>query len=174
MGDYFAHWLRVGQGLAQPPAVFHVNWFRTGSDGRFVWPGFGQNIRVLLWMIDRMKGQGGAAETPIGLVPTERALDWDGLSLSSADRSALLHVDRAEWAAEVKEIRAFFDRFGDRLPESLGRSLEALDRQLTTATSDSPATSDSGSERRPESDVLTLPKQSVRDACRAHSPQSRI
>ena len=133
MGDYFAHWLRVGRGLAKPPAVFHVNWFRTGPDGRFVWPGFGHNIHVLLWMIDRMKGKGGAAETPIGLVPTEGALNWDGLSLSSADRSALLRVDRPEWVAEVPEIRAFFDRFGDRLPESLGRSLEALDHQLRTA-----------------------------------------
>jgi phosphoenolpyruvate carboxykinase (GTP) len=134
MGDYFAHWLRLGQRLSRPPAIFHVNWFRTGEGGRFLWPGFGQNIRVLLWMIDRVKGMGGATETPIGLVPTPNALDWEGLSLSAADRAALLSVDRGEWAAEVPEIRAFFDRFGDRLPSSLRGSLEALNGQLTATT----------------------------------------
>jgi phosphoenolpyruvate carboxykinase (GTP) len=131
MGDYFSHWLQVGAELKRPPAIFHVNWFRTGSDGRFLWPGFGQNIRVLLWMIDRVKGKVGATETPIGLVPTPGALDWDGLDLSPADRETLLHVDRNEWAAEVPEIRAFFERFGDRLPEDLGHSLEVLSGQVT-------------------------------------------
>jgi phosphoenolpyruvate carboxykinase (GTP) len=133
MGDYFGHWLRVGEGLKRPPAIFHVNWFRTGPDGRFVWPGFGQNLRVLLWMIDRAKGRGAAEETPIGLVPTPSALNWDGLDLSRAQRESLLRVDRAEWVAEVAEIRAFFDRFSDRLPPELERSLAALNEQLTTA-----------------------------------------
>jgi len=131
MADYFAHWLRVGRALRHPPAVFHVNWFRTGEDGRFLWPGFGQNLRVLLWMIDRVKGKGGAAETPIGLVPAPGALDFEGLSLSPSDRAALLRVDRSEWAAEVPEIRAFFDRFGSRLPPELDRTLAALGHQLT-------------------------------------------
>ncbi|HEY6552110.1 MAG TPA: phosphoenolpyruvate carboxykinase (GTP), partial [Vicinamibacteria bacterium] len=131
MGDYFAHWLRLGAKLERPPAVFHVNWFRTGSDGRFLWPGFGQNIRVLLWMIDRVKGKAGASETPIGLVPAPGALEWDGLDLSPDDRATLLQVDRGEWAAEVPEIRAFFGRFGNRLPEELGRSLDVLSGQLT-------------------------------------------
>jgi phosphoenolpyruvate carboxykinase (GTP) len=131
MGDYLAHWLRMGARLERPPAIFHVNWFRTGSDGRFLWPGFGQNIRVLLWMIDRVKGKGGATETPIGLVPTSSALQWDGLDVSPSDRATLLQVDRGEWAAEVPEIRAFFDRIGSRLPDVLGHSLEALSGQLT-------------------------------------------
>ncbi len=133
MGDYFGHWLRVGERLKRPPAIFHVNWFRTGPDGRFVWPGFGQNLRVLLWMIDRVKGRGAAEETPIGLVPAPTALNWDGLDLSRAQRESLLRVDRAEWVAEVPEIRAFFDRFSDRLPRELDRSLAALNGQLTTA-----------------------------------------
>jgi len=133
MGDYFGHWLRVGERLKRPPAIFHVNWFRTGPDGRFVWPGFGQNLRVLLWMIDRAKGRGAAEETPIGLVPAPSALNWDGLDLSRAQRESLLRVDRAEWVAEVPEIRAFFDRFSDRLPRELDRSLAALNGQLTTA-----------------------------------------
>jgi phosphoenolpyruvate carboxykinase (GTP) len=131
MGDYFSHWLRVGAKLERPPAVFHVNWFRTGSDGRLLWPGFGQNVRVLLWMIDRVKGKAGATETPIGLVPTPNALDWDGLDVSPAGRATLLQVDRGEWALEVPEIRAFFDRFGSRMPEPLGLSLETLSGQLT-------------------------------------------
>ncbi len=133
MGDYFGHWLRVGERLKRPPAIFHVNWFRTGPDGRFVWPGFGQNLRVLLWMIDRAKGRGAAEETPIGLVPAPSALNWDGLDLSRAQRESLLRVDRAEWVAELPEIRAFFDRFSDRLPRELDRSLAALNRELTVA-----------------------------------------
>jgi phosphoenolpyruvate carboxykinase (GTP) len=133
MGDYFGHWLKVGQGLSHPPAVFHVNWFRTGHDGRYLWPGFGENLRVLLWMIDRVKGRGGATETAVGLVPTPDALNLDGLSLDPPEVEELLRVDRDEWAAEVPEIRAFFDRFGDRLPPSLHRSLDVLSQQLTTA-----------------------------------------
>ena len=132
MGDYFRHWLKVGEGLSRPPAIFHVNWFRTGHDGRFLWPGFGQNLRVLLWMIDRVKGRGRATETAVGLVPTPDALNLEGLDLSMADVDELLRVDRDQWAAEVPEIRAFFDRFGDRLPGSLNRSLDALSQQLTT------------------------------------------
>ncbi len=132
MGDYFGHWLRVGRDLSKPPAVFHVNWFRTDDQGRFVWPGFGQNLRVLLWMIERVKGRGAAVETPIGLVPSEQALNWDGLRLSASERQLLLRVERSEWAAEVPAIRAFFGRFGGRLPEELARSLDALDRDLST------------------------------------------
>ena len=133
MGDYFGHWLKVGAGLSHPPAIFHVNWFRTGHDGRFLWPGFGQNLRVLLWMIDRVEGRGRATETAVGLVPTPDALNVEGLDLSRAAVDELLRVDRDEWAAEVPEIRAFFDRFGDRLPTSLNRSLDVLSQQLTTA-----------------------------------------
>jgi phosphoenolpyruvate carboxykinase (GTP) len=133
MADYFRHWLDMGRVLAHPPAIFHVNWFRTGPEGRFLWPGFGENLRVLLWMIGRVKGQDGAAETPIGLVPRPESLPLEGLALSRADLDALLRVDRDEWAAEVPEIRAFFDRFGGRLPAELGRALEALAHQLATA-----------------------------------------
>jgi phosphoenolpyruvate carboxykinase (GTP) len=134
MGDYFTHWLRMGRSLSRPPVIFHVNWFRTGPDGRFVWPGFGENLRVLLWMIDRVEGRGAAVETPAGLVPTPEALNLDGLALSRTAVQSLLRVDRDEWAAEVPEIRDFFDRFGDRLPAELVRSLDALSRELTTAS----------------------------------------
>jgi phosphoenolpyruvate carboxykinase (GTP) len=135
MGDYFGHWLRVGRALHRPPAIFHVNWFRTGAEGRFLWPGFGENLRVLMWMIDRVRATGaGAVETPIGLVPAPSALNLAGLDIARADVEALLKVDRDEWAAEVPEMRAFFDRFGDRLPRELDRALDALSHQLTTTT----------------------------------------
>ena len=130
MGDYFAHWLRMGRAVKHPPAVFHVNWFRTDEHGRFVWPGFGENLRVLLWIIERVKGRATAEEAPIGLVPTEGALNWDGLRLSAAERQLLLRVDRGEWASEVPEIRAFFDRFGDRLPQELDAGLAGLEQDL--------------------------------------------
>ena len=111
-----------------------MNWFRTGPDGRFLWPGFGQNLRVLLWMIDRVKGKGTADETPIGLVPGEGGIDFDGLDLNKAEQEALLRVEKDEWAAEVPEIRAFFERFGDRIPAPLVRSLDTLAQQLATTT----------------------------------------
>jgi phosphoenolpyruvate carboxykinase (GTP) len=133
MGDYFAHWLRMGRALSRPPRIFHVNWFRTGHDGRFLWPGFGENLRVLMWMIERVQGTASAAETPIGLVPAENALNVDGLGLGAPDVQRLLAVDRDEWAAEVPEIRAFFDRFGDRLPPELSRALDTLSQQVATA-----------------------------------------
>jgi phosphoenolpyruvate carboxykinase (GTP) len=134
MADYFRHWLRMGAQLRRPPAIFQVNWFRTGDDGRLLWPGFGQNLRVLLWMIERVKGMGAATDTPVGLVPTPAALNWEGLDLSALRRQALLRVDRSEWAAEVPELRAFFDQFGDRVPGELNRALTALSEQVTTAS----------------------------------------
>jgi phosphoenolpyruvate carboxykinase (GTP) len=134
MADYFAHWLAMGRRLRRPPAIFHVNWFRADENGRFLWPGFRQNLRVLLWMIDRVKGKGGARETPIGLVPTAEAIDFDGLGLEPAARETLLRVDRSEWTAELPDIRAFFERFGDRLPQELRRSLDVLSNHLTATT----------------------------------------
>jgi phosphoenolpyruvate carboxykinase (GTP) len=124
----------MGAQLRRPPAIFQVNWFRTGDDGRLLWPGFGQNLRVLLWMIERVKGKGAVTDAPIGLVPTTAALNWEGLDLSAPKRQALLRVDRSEWAAEVPEIRAFFEQFGDLLPGELNRALAVLSEQLTTAS----------------------------------------
>ncbi|HET8646745.1 MAG TPA: phosphoenolpyruvate carboxykinase (GTP), partial [Vicinamibacteria bacterium] len=133
MADYFGHWLEVGRALPRPPAIFHVNWFRTGADGRFIWPGFGENLRVLLWMVDRVAGRADAVETPVGLVPTADALNLQDLPLSRAEVERLLAVDREEWAAEVPEIRGFFERFGTHLPRELSRGLEALERELEAA-----------------------------------------
>jgi phosphoenolpyruvate carboxykinase (GTP) len=135
MADYFGHWLRIGRTLARPPALFHVNWFRQGPDGKFLWPGFGQNLRVLLWMIDRIEGRAGARETPVGLVPTPESLNLDGLDISRGTLETLLHVDRDEWADEVPEIRAFFDRFGDRLPKEMDQALDSLAHRLGVVAS---------------------------------------
>jgi phosphoenolpyruvate carboxykinase (GTP) len=135
MADYFGHWLKMGRSLARPPAIFHVNWFKTGSDGKFLWPGFGQNLRVLLWMVDRIQGKGGAVETPVGLVPKADALNMEGLELGKATLEALLHVERDEWAEEVPEIRAFFERFGDRLPAAMNQALDGLAQRLGVVAS---------------------------------------
>jgi len=130
MGDYFGHWLHMGRAVNHPPAVFHVNWFRQDDAGKYLWPGFGHNLRVLIWMMDRIAGKVGAEETSIGLVPRPGDLNLDGLDLPRATLDKLLHVDREEWAAEVPEIRAFFDRFGRHLPRELSNELEALSQRL--------------------------------------------
>jgi phosphoenolpyruvate carboxykinase (GTP) len=135
MADYFTHWLRLGRAVPHPPAIFHVNWFRQDSAGRFLWPGFGQNLRVLLWMIDRIQGKGSAVETPVGLVPSSNGLNLEGLELSAAGLEELLRVDRDEWAEEVPEIRAFYDRFGGRLPAELNESLDKLAQRLGVTAS---------------------------------------
>ncbi len=135
MGDYFGHWLRMGTAVSKPPAIFHVNWFRQDAAGHFLWPGFGQNLRVLLWMVERISGKGKAVETPIGLVPTPDALNLEGLDLPKATLETLLSVNREEWADEVPEIRAFFERFGARLPEAMTRSLDGLAQRLGVTAS---------------------------------------
>jgi phosphoenolpyruvate carboxykinase (GTP) len=135
MGDYFGHWLGMAGRLKQPPRIFHVNWFRTDEDGRFLWPGFGQNLRALLWMIDRVKGKAGAVETPIGLVPRPGELNMDGLAFPKATLQTLLKVDREEWVAEVPQIQEFFAKFGARLPKAMGDQLEGLAQRLGTTAS---------------------------------------
>jgi phosphoenolpyruvate carboxykinase (GTP) len=121
MGDYFAHWLSVGAGADQDklPKIYYVNWFRKGADGRFLWPGFGENSRVLKWVVDRIEGRGEGTATPIGLVPTAEALDLAGLELDRADLAELLTVDRAAWQREAELIPAHFERFGAHLPAAL-------------------------------------------------------
>jgi phosphoenolpyruvate carboxykinase (GTP) len=130
MADYFGHWLAMGRRIPKPPAIFHVNWFRTDADGRFLWPGFGENLRVLLWALERTRGRGDARETPIGYVPTENTLNLDGLGLKPESVHQLLRVDRDEWKAELPEIAAFFDKLGPRLPREMRQELDGLSRRL--------------------------------------------
>jgi len=119
MADYFRHWLEMGRRVPHPPKIFHVNWFRKGADGKFLWPGYGENVRVLKWILERVEGTGGAAETPIGLVPSQNALTTDGLNVSRGTIEELLRVDSSDWSREHEEAGEFFERFGDRLPEEI-------------------------------------------------------
>jgi len=131
MGDYFQHWLNMGDRLGDnAPKVFYVNWFRKTPEGHWLWPGFGENSRVLKWMCERVDGKAEARETPIGWLPTDGALDLTGLDIPAEDLEGLLHVDVDAYRAEIADIEAHFARFGDRLPERLRKQLSAFKRRL--------------------------------------------
>ena len=115
------------------PSVFYVNWFRRGEDGHFLWPGFGENSRVLKWVCERLDGATGAVESPIGFHPTPDALDVSGLDLSPADVAAALAVDVEEWKAEIPQVVAWFETFGEKLPGVLWAELDALKARLGMA-----------------------------------------
>jgi phosphoenolpyruvate carboxykinase (GTP) len=135
-GDYFGHWIEMGKGVSDTavlPKIFYVNWFRRGEDGRFLWPGFGDNSRVLKWVVERLEGRAGAVETPIGQVPTPESLDVSGLDLSAEDLAAVLRVDPDEWRAEIPAVTEWFDKFGDKLPGVLWAELDALKARLGIA-----------------------------------------
>lgn len=117
--DYWRHWLGFAERTDKLPGIFHVNWFRQDKEGRFLWPGFGENLRVLRWILDRADGKAAAAETPIGYVPTPDAIDVDGLELEAGALDALLAIDNRQWTEEFAAIGEFFDSFGDRLPQAL-------------------------------------------------------
>ena len=131
MGDYFAHWLAIGaREGAQLPKVFYVNWFRKDEDGTFLWPGYGENSRVLAWVFGRVTGEAEAQETAIGLVPPVGAIDTDGLDVSDETMSRLLEVDTDGWKAQLPQIKEHYAEFGDKLPDALRGQLEALESQL--------------------------------------------
>ncbi len=133
MADYFAYWLRIGhrEGV-KLPRVFYVNWFRKDESGKFLWPGFGENSRVLAWIFGRVTGDSDAVDTPIGLVPPigERGIDVEGLDISTETMSKLLDVDRDGWRAQLPQMKEHYAGFGDRLPDELHAQLEALERRL--------------------------------------------
>ena len=134
MGDYFGHWLEMGRCVPHPPKIFNVNWFRKGANGKFLWPGFGENVRVLKWILERVEGTGKAAETPIGFVPTADALTLDGLDISPGAVAELLRVDAGDWLRECDETKAFLGQFGERLPVELmqehGRLVQRLAKSV--------------------------------------------
>jgi phosphoenolpyruvate carboxykinase (GTP) len=133
MGDYFAHWLAVGGGRDPEvlPKLFWVNWFRRDDDGRFLWPGYGENSRVLKWVLERCEGTAPGVDTAIGMLPTPAAVDIDGLSLTDGALDALLAVDADAWRSELPQIEAHYDRLGERLPSQLRDELDALAKRLT-------------------------------------------
>lgn len=131
MGDYFQHWLEMGDKLGdKAPKVFYVNWFRKSEDGKFLWPGFSENSRVLKWMCERVDGKVGAMETPIGLLPNHADLDTSGLDVSAEGMKELMKIDTAAWKAEIPDIEQHFAQFGSHLPDRLKRQLEEFGKRL--------------------------------------------
>ena len=131
MGDYFRHWLEMGKKITRKPKIFNVNWFRTDDNGQFIWPGFGDNLRVLLWIIARCEGKVGAEETPIGFVPNPEDIDTEGLDIGTDVIKDLLYVDRKLWIDDIKGIREFYGKVGDRMPKELYGELEILEKRLS-------------------------------------------
>ena len=132
MGDYFAHWLQMGKSTDESklPKIFYVNWFRKDADGGWLWPGFGENSRVLKWIVERVTGKAAAVETPIGYLPATGAIDTDGLDVTEEQMAELLNVDVEEWLNEIDSIREHYARFGERLPAVLSEELAALESRL--------------------------------------------
>ncbi|HET9602309.1 MAG TPA: phosphoenolpyruvate carboxykinase (GTP) [Acidimicrobiales bacterium] len=136
MGDYFAHWLRIGEGAdaEKLPKIFFVNWFRRGEDSRFLWPGFGENSRVLKWAFERVAGQVDAVDTAIGHLPTPAGLDTDGLDVDADDLAEILSVDVEGWRAAIPQIEQHYAQFGDRLPDQLRDELSSLEKRLASSS----------------------------------------
>jgi phosphoenolpyruvate carboxykinase (GTP) len=133
MADYWGHWLEMGKKIRNPPKIFRVNWFRTDENSRFMWPGFGENLRVLKWILERCAGKGEAQETPIGYVPAPGAIDRKGIDVSDAGMSALLKVDKGDWVTAVGRQKEFFDQFGSRLPAGIAQEHKELARRVGAA-----------------------------------------
>ena len=131
LGDYWAHWLEMGKKLGdKAPKIFNVNWFRTDDEGHFIWPGFGDNMRVLNWIVDRCEGKADAVETPIGYEPKPEDIDVEGLDITTDTVRDLLSVDKSLWKEEVKGIKEFYAKFGDKLPKALESELATLESNL--------------------------------------------
>lgn len=131
MGDYWKHWLSMGTKIANPPKIFHVNWFRTDDEGHFIWPGFGDNFRVLLWILDRCEGKVDAVKTPIGYVPNPEDINLEGISgVTTEIVRDLLSVDTESWLEDIGNIRSFYEQIGSHVPEELKEELDALEARL--------------------------------------------
>jgi phosphoenolpyruvate carboxykinase (GTP) len=135
MADYFQHWLNMGKKIPHPPKIFHVNWFRKGADGKFLWPGYGENVRILKWILERVEGRGDARETPIGFVPTKNGLTLDGLKISPEALEELFRVDGQDWEADLADSKEFFAKFGTRLPAELRKEHEAVTSRFQKSVS---------------------------------------
>jgi phosphoenolpyruvate carboxykinase (GTP) len=130
VGDYFAHWLRMGAAVPKPPRIFNVNWFRTDANGKFAWPGFGQNMRVLQWIVERCRGRGHAVETPLGMEPAYTDLNWTGLEYPPERFAQVMRVDKPLWARELAEHDALFAKLGAKKPTELARERQRLGGRL--------------------------------------------
>jgi len=130
IGDYFKHWLQMGKKITKPPKIFHVNWFRTDINGKFIWPGFGENIRVLKWLIDRVNKKISAKETPIGLVPNLNDIELNGLNVDNKNLEKLFEVDPQKWQEETEDTKKFLEQFGAKMPKEIWDELAALKTRL--------------------------------------------
>ncbi|MBI5700569.1 phosphoenolpyruvate carboxykinase (GTP) [Candidatus Saganbacteria bacterium] len=130
MGDYFKHWLEMGKKMEKAPKIFNVNWFRTDPKGKFLWPGYGENLRVLEWIIDRCRGTAKAAKAPIGFIPKQKDLDLTGLKINKGNMEKLLTIDKKDWVDEIKDQKEFFKMFGKDLPDELWDEHNALRKRL--------------------------------------------
>ena len=130
MGDYLQHWIDMGKKAAQPPRIYSANWFREDEDGNVIWPGFGDNIRVLKWIIDRVKGRVSAKETPLGLIPDYDDFTLEGLDFPRDKFEKLFAINKDEWAQETTDIVEFFNMFGSRMPLKIWGEYQSLKRQL--------------------------------------------
>lgn len=132
VGDYLQHWLDIGTKTTADklPKIFYVNWFRKDANGRWLWPGFGENSRVLKWVIERVSGKGKAVKTPIGYMPTEDAIDTNGLDVSESDMAELLQINKDEWLKEAASIKEHYAKYGEKMPKELYTQLDALEERL--------------------------------------------
>lgn len=137
MGDYFAHWLDMGKKMSSPPEIFHVNWFRTNDEGEFLWPGYGENFRVLEWIIKRCENKAGADKSPIGYIPRTEDINSEGLNVSKEVLAELLKIDRDSWVKDVKSIEEFYNKIGDKLPKELKSELNVLKYNLDSLLEES-------------------------------------
>jgi phosphoenolpyruvate carboxykinase (GTP) len=130
MGDYFSHWLEMGKKTKKPPKIFHVNWFRVDEKGKFMWPGYCENLRIIEWILERCNDKIPAKRSPIGYIPRPGDIDITGLNLPKGTLQKLLNIDRREWKKEVKDIGQFFNKFNKRLPKEMFQEYRALEKRL--------------------------------------------
>ena len=130
MADYFGHWLNMGARVRRQPKIFHVNWFRTDEHGKFLWPGFSENLRIIEWILARCRSEVPGVRTPIGYVPNPKDIDMTGLRMPAGAMKKLLAVDNQAWLAELDSIHQFFDQFGARIPDQIWVQHEALQQRL--------------------------------------------
>jgi phosphoenolpyruvate carboxykinase (GTP) len=130
MAHYFKYWLEMGKRMNKPPKIFHVNWFRTDENGKFLWPGFRENLRVLEWILDRCNNKVEAVKTPIGYVPRPYDIDMTDINLATGTLEKLLAVDKKDWLEELNSLKTFFKQFKKDLPEELWQEYEALLKRL--------------------------------------------
>jgi phosphoenolpyruvate carboxykinase (GTP) len=133
MADYFSHWLSIKDKVKNPPAIFRVNWFRKDEHGKFMWPGYGQNMRALAWIVDRARGRGEAVEGPFGFMPRYQDIKWDGLAYDKATFQSLMQIDRTQALREIDDQKSLFDRFGSRTPATLIKQQDEVRKRVESA-----------------------------------------